>query len=975
MNKEVLNCSIDKLFINLNKDLEGESNFFQTKTIIFPSKEMINYFKAKWLKTFDTVLININLVCIDDFLYELFDLDKYYRLININQLVLLILKHINEDKFIHLLDKVEKDYIIDKSGKFIESHAYDFAKQLAILISSYYLDNFIPSNKFLIYLMNALKSDYYNYQIAPLSFLFDIKNRYKKNFNKLFLFGFSSLDPLYKKIIDDYALEHEVIFYKVITNDEINKNKVSVFTAPSKEKEIEFVHSEILKNIQKGKYQYNDFLVLAPNINEYESVINKVFVQDNINFPSVPFSLNSFVLTKTDTLNFLKKIYEILNKGFFTRLDVYELLNNRLIMDVRGIDLESINIYKETVINTNTYIDDDKDFDDFTYIKERLLVAKLVSVNKFADDIVELKNKQIMPYANLSLTDDLITKFINIIDDLQYFLKTLQNIKCINEQAIIQIKTELNKWVSLKDDDGNESNKVYIKINKILDNYLSYSIPDNIFSLDTFFSLLFDNSGLSSLANNDIFFNGVTFLSLDSKAIYSNKFIFVIGLSSNNYPINKNFYELDERNDDNALNIINQLNNLFSLFSNSEIKFYVSYVNKDLKSDEDFYPSTFINELMYKSNLGKSEIINMELDETRPYKELFTKKEFKDKGYFDSLLNKQLNPQINKSLLENQKISLNNQVRLKQICDFLCEPFTCKVNSVLGNEFNDDLNSNNEYPSLSVDKLTISKAVNVISKQMFLNQFEKSKMKKLFILNRFIYSFDRSIADKIFDKLCLESEKIINVITSTCPGKPEICTLDDFLFINEDEELVTISFQDEVIRYVGFNDERYYYSFKNLSDEESKNSNKDNPKINNKNFIDLYTKSLLDVASLTNEKEYKIFLIRNSLDYRINFNLTPSLAKETLIKIYKEMNNYSHLFYFDINFFDSPPKDFAALVDSLKQKRYLSENIKLFNFYKDLGYNVQDFKSQFIDYMNIMKEFLLYLADSTLNKKGENIND
>ena len=63
-------------------------------------------------------------------------------------------------------------------------------------------------------------------------------------------------------------------------------------------------------------------------------------------------------------------------------------------------------------------------------------------------------------------------------------------------------------------------------------------------------------------------------------------------------------------------------------YQNAGENFFISYVNKNLKTDEDFYPSSFILELKNDEKYEDDEIIS--LDEKRPWTELFTKKQYKN---------------------------------------------------------------------------------------------------------------------------------------------------------------------------------------------------------------------------------------------------------------------------------------------------------------------------------------------------------
>ena len=75
-------------------------------------------------------------------------------------------------------------------------------------------------------------------------------------------------------------------------------------------------------------------------------------------------------------------------------------------------------------------------------------------------------------------------------------------------------------------------------------------------------------------------------------SILSAKYVFFLNASSNELPRLKVKSELDLRNYD--ITEKEKMENAFFIQYQNAFKFYISYVDKDLKTDEDFFKSSFV---------------------------------------------------------------------------------------------------------------------------------------------------------------------------------------------------------------------------------------------------------------------------------------------------------------------------------------------------------------------------------------------
>ena len=405
-------------------------------------------------------------------------------------------------------------------------------------------------------------------------------------------------------------------------------------TAPSMAREIELMHGEICKLVQEKDVKFSDILVLCPQLNKYELEISKVFNQDNVSFPSIPYSINDSKLQSTDLSSGLKKLFEIASKGFYTRLDFSNIINNKVIQLSRGITLEDVMNWEKSLVEMNVYRNG-KQVDDWDYAKKRVVLSKVSSINDIDENIVELREGKYIPYSNISFNDSSIVRFASIIDDLNKWVKEFNNDSIATEEKINTLLIELTKWFSIKNPDGYEMNKIFRKFSDEISLWKNSNFNEHNIPLNTLFYTLFDLSEESKSNVSRLFVQGVTFIDYEENVILPSKYIFIIGLSSNEFPKKKTISEIDLR----KMQVDNGLNSFISQCNNAEY-LYLSYVNHNLKTDEEYYPSSYILKLLENLGIKTDEIVyynQIGIDETRTWNELFTKKEYKEKNYYTGL--------------------------------------------------------------------------------------------------------------------------------------------------------------------------------------------------------------------------------------------------------------------------------------------------------------------------------------------------
>ena len=938
--------------------IKEKPDFFSSTFIVFPNAKMEQWFKSYWLKTQgDKVLMNIKCLNINDAIGEMIYTSKPYSVIKVDTIKHIIIKLLTNG-FVDKLPKEEKDYI------YIDNHfdsvkLYDYASKLAELFNEYSNDDFELSGyqKELYDLMNA-EADI-NYQ-GTLEYIYDQTIHFKKRNEHLNFFGFYEFNNIQKRIIDDYQKENEINLYLLEKENE-NINPFTIISAPSKIREIEAIHTEICKNLGKKDVKYSDFLVVAPDISEYETTIERVFKQDNKDFPSIPYVISAYKKNDSDLTNALIVLYDIYSKGFMTRLDFFKLVNNPLIQEARGISNEDVENFMKTIVTLNVYRDNER-FDDWDYIKKRLILSKVTDMNSDNKGLVVLPSGEYLPYTNISFDNDSIARFVKIVDDIKSYQNVLRSVQCVDSYSLELIKGEFNKWFSILDEDNMETSKQYLRILNLFNDWKELDIANNRVPLNSLFYALIDASKEDNSSNGEIFTKGITFLNFSDKDIYSAKYIFFLSASSKNLPTKVVKSELDKRDYESNQNE-KERNAFFLLYQNALEHFYVSYINRDLKTDEEFYPSSFINELVNRAG-EKGKEIEIELDERRPYEELFTKKEYKNKDYYNGLLTHQEEETEEDNIPYSQEEP--KQITIKELSKYLEDPLMKKASRLFG--YSDDLDADirDEYEPFGLDYLDnylLSKSIIAFALYNRVDLDDEdalNEMKRVFILEHALPLICEPIKEAALNDLingCKATIEFINVKTG---GSYDIGTIDPII-IDINNNPWVLSCNEDFVLYLENNGlSRTYFPVKTISEKNNGIKN------NVKEMLEIYVISLMDIASLNDNKTYHITLVRGP-GLIAEFDVDSNTAKEVLNKIYISYNDYSSIHMIHVKtLFGKKIESYNSLINTITGQNgpweYFDDK-KMFNYERDFGYEHEDFKDVYKEVRKELLSLLLFVED------------
>ena len=935
---------LNELADNLIGFIKNRTNIFSTLQVICPNSKMQQWFKSYWLKTQDDILMNVEFLNIDEALLKVIDTDKPYRLLKRDSLKSFIIKHLSIKNDELVFPSEINSYLYNKDCSINSIKIYDLANELSQLFLDYEKDQ-VEIIGWEGKLYELVLKDASSNNLATLDYVFKNKKGIKTLKEELYFFGFNNFSSLQQSIIDCYANDADVTMM-LLKQDEEYKQEYVLTSAPSKLREVESVHTKICSLLKDTNNKYSDFLVLANDISAYEGVIPRVFNQDNVNFPNIPYVINDRKLVDTNVSVGLKKLFEIYNKKFYTRLDFFELINNKDIQEARGITDSDVDNFSKSIVAMNVYRKNDNS-DDWDYAKKRVLLSKISGINDVDNNIVELKDNDYLPYSNISFDNASIVKFVKLIDDLSSWQKPLREIKYINNENLLLIKEELNKWFSIKDLSGFETNKYYKNVLDVFNFWYTMNISNNTIPLNTLFYALFDASTVMQVSKGDYFTRGITFADFDVDSILSAKYVFFLNASSNELPRLKVKSELDLRNYD--ITEKEKMENAFFIQYQNAFKFYISYVDKDLKTDEDFFKSSFVIDLEKRLKVDEEKI---SLDETRSWEELYTKREYKNKDYYLTLLSYQ------EELIEKEetinKYELLKKIKIKDMADFLEEPLKYKASVLFGKSDELDENMKDEYEPLELDALTssiLSKKIMVdllTNKKEALSEKHVEELKNRFNLEHKLPNINNVINEESFTSTYSKAVEVYKYVNDITNGNYEIVTIPDVI-INE----WVLTNNQEVCRYVD-NTTRTYIQMKKLIDKTDAY----------KEYLFLYVISLMDVITLP-ENTYEIKLSRKM---SVSYEITPSEARQILIDIYELMNDYEEIVYLPITiFYKDKIKTLDALIENLLMQNgspwgYFDDK-KMFDYEKQLGYTNENFYEKYKKLRNKRIKLIKYLKE------------
>ena len=946
--KQSLNELADSLFSKINEEINKSSDgFFDGSLVVVPSKKMGSWIKAYWLKKQDNVMMNIDFVNLDKFLLSSFKIDKQISLASIDDYKNILIKLLSKNDYDNTSSEI-RDYLFDNkdSGKVLNAtKLYELASTLASLFSNYEKECIE---------ITGWQKDYYDAlinelgdELTTLKKLYDDKTEMEINSKIVHAFGFLQFDPLYEKLLKQYG-DDNLIVYSMPLDDKPKTKKYEISSSPSITKEIEVVHSkicELLKDKKNG-IQPTDFLVVGNNISEYENTIKKVFNQDDEKFAYIPYSISGSKGEDSNLNIVLNILLDIVNKGFFTRLDFYSLISNPLVQKVRNIDEEHIEQWMNCIYSLNVYRGKLNKDDDWDYFRKRVLLSKMSDVN-FEDNVVSIEGNDYIPYSVIGLDNDSIVLLISILDNIKSWFETMESISFTDKDTLEKIREELQKWFC--SEDGTDVDLRFRKASALIDYWINRNI---VAPVNTFFMALRDITKIKSISYREPFVTGVTFMDFNENITYHQKHVFFINAGSSSLPKKIIKSELDLRP---IVDNTKERNAFLYQYQNAD-QFHISFIGMDLKKDAELFESTLSKELRKTINpqagglndedyekIINDEIFKYTIDEMREWDKLYTRGEYNKKDYregLSSLTAKTVVAPASPLDPDGEIQERRKKISTGDISKYLEEPLSFKAKYLFGQADNEDKLNHEEFEPFSLDTLEESIVVSKVCelqanyiKNGQTTDFDFDEYKKQLLLENKLPRLGEEFSDFSFEDTEKKANGVIESIgIMNNPQAYELVKLLDLLMNNKGEEWVLTSNKTFVRREE--NNELHYYELKIAAKGLHK-------------VLSLYACALMDVASRDNTTDYTVVL-----HGRENHNcvLNSARAKELLNMIFEAINDYSDNFFSYLEFREKEIEKFNKLLtfigDEDNGKWSYFPYTKLFNLEDQIGFDKDDYKKE-----------------------------
>lgn len=547
----------------------------------------------------------------------------------------------------------------------------------------------------------------------------------------------------------------------------IESKSLTVKSAPTRIREIEYLHSDICKLLQ-GDTRVEDILVVSPCLDDYRTAIKMVFDQTpvklskeekkkNEGFLHVRFAIVDSPAKASLTENALSSLFDVLDKGSISRPEFFSLVRNPVVQQVRGISDDDVADWENWIVEMNTYRNRKLvGKNDWLHAVNRLLLSQMTRKNVKWSDCEDCFNET-KPFYDIASSDKAsLCRFVACVKDLEKWIEDYK--KPVSD--LDALTEALGKWIRMQKvpDSMKSESFVYQRVVGAIDQ-LRYQMDAGLSEIPLKIvaqSLLAGAEGTEYSCGN-LFVNGITFMKFVPNRTIPVKHLFFIGADSTSFPGAKRHNTLDLRKscppwpgDDSPI-AKNRYAFLCQLMSASE-SFHMSYVGMDIKKDAELYPSSVVNDLQkFVSEALKGTDFSWKteeipLDETRDAFEIYTKKGLRNKvAYVNMAQSNSLNSADKekiKTWRKNQKSTFSNdlltvvqppeRVTFYKLVSFLKDPFIFRVDQILDNEESDNADEQ-PFEPISLNALDKSKYLKALLAEEL--SCEKKNIETEFSLN------------------------------------------------------------------------------------------------------------------------------------------------------------------------------------------------------------------------------------------------
>lgn len=530
-----------------------------------------------------------------------------------------------------------------------------------------------------------------------------------------------------------------------------NDPTFSLTSAPTREREMQVLHSRICKLLSERDAEGNpvnrisDIMVFSPDLDSYRTAIYQAFDQTSKDGLHIPFSIVDSPARASLTGSALAILCGLLDPDVQTinRPSFFSLVRNPVVQKTRGISDEDVESWEAWIENIHMYRDRNDKQGDWKNGIRRLLLSRFTDED-FAGG--SLQGEELRPYSDISSGNSRsLGKFVEAIDELDEWIALVKNNETVSPELLETVIDKLSCWISMPyaPDGFAGETIVYKQISAGFDILkYQYDAGRSEISWPCVIQTLNCAAESTEYSCGNLFVNGITFAKFIPNRIIPVKHVFFIGAGSRAFPGNVQKNTLDLRNNvpswpgDDSPVAKKRYAFLCQLMSSSE-SFHISYVNKNIAKDEDLYPTSIVSDIrnFLKNAIKKSakekfdnaadawigehkqEIKNIwpeietSLDEKRPYSELFTPKEWRNRATYDGMVNPVDKEEEARKrtrfrwqwenleeLGERETPKIPERVSFRGIQKFLEDPFQFRITQMLDTkEQEEDVDPETEY--------------------------------------------------------------------------------------------------------------------------------------------------------------------------------------------------------------------------------------------------------------------------------------
>ncbi len=490
-----------------------------------------------------------------------------------------------------------------------------------------------------------------------------------------------------------------------------NDASLVVRSAPARLREIEALHSSVCELVKKGA-KLHEILVVSPTIADYATEISQVFdiptAMDNVH---VPYRIVDPNPKRSFVAGALKTLFGIAAKSDFSRADFFDLIGNPVVQAVRGVTPSDARAFSAWTSAMGVYRNGSGATAmrrDWAKAVRRLLLARLSNdaiedaspqtMGCTATGEAETQTYSITPYEDMASTDDeTLFKFVSLVDDLSAWIAFTAKPYSKKDFESVggdfgDLKTHLRKWAWMSEPLVNLQGENYV-FSRALQSLeqLKFEFFGGLDELpiSVLERVVLTGVEMTTYSRGEVFVGGLTFMNFNPSCILPAKHVFFLGADSKSFPGERKEDSLDLRTHQFWLGdttpVARNKYGFLSLLMNVEESLTISYVNKNLQKDEDFYVTSVVNDLkdFVAHAMGDKEDLLKEgkipLDEKRPLHELYTSRAIRNHKVFRGLNNERSKTHPKDASLDTKwthEGDLPKRVTLSDFTCFLEEP--CK---------------------------------------------------------------------------------------------------------------------------------------------------------------------------------------------------------------------------------------------------------------------------------------------------------